>query len=304
MFPEPDFDTPKDAEEEWYQRHLTTELHIPELDRGFFDFRSDWRSADFGVTDSLQFGSDSPLALTPPGFFSSARPPGHERTGSQPGAMSPPARVIHTQPVGRTTPKGLSFTKRSLGPRQISGAVDQEFLQMCLDTAIAFNRHRLGFIPSNIWTDSDVRFGDLVTDFFQRKNNAHSRFSHRLFNAARITRYDPFYFGYIGVEWISRDVLKVDKRIFAQLLGIKSVDGSLFHQQGNFPSHGFVEIGQPEALQFVGEAELEGVDFEVIRLLVHQQRIFTRDASEDAITNCTWVHAKNRLPVLPPTYLL
>jgi hypothetical protein len=119
-----------------------------------------------------------------------------------------------------------------------------------------------------------------------------------LFNAARITRDDPFCFAYIGVEWISRNVLKVDKRIFAQLLGIKSVDGSLFHQQGNFPSHGFVEIGQPEALQFVSNAELDGVDFEAIRLLVHQQKVFTRDASEDAITNCTWVHAKKRIPLL------
>jgi len=49
-----------------------------------------------------------------------------------------------------------------------------------------------------------------------------------------------------------------------------------------------------EALQFVTGPDLDGVDFESVRLLVHQQRVFTRDASEDEILNCTWVHARNR----------
>jgi hypothetical protein len=163
-----------------------------------------------------------------------------------------------------------------------------------LDRSVTFNPHHLGFIPGIAWTDSEVRFGDLVTNFFQRKNNANSRFSHKLYNALRITRADPFYFHYIGVAWISTDVLKVDKRIFAQLLGIKSVDGSLFHQQGNFPSHGFVEIGQGEAAQSVSEADLEGVDYERVRLLVHQPHIFVRDATEDDLARCNWVHARRR----------
>jgi hypothetical protein len=41
---------------------------------------------------------------------------------------------------------------------------------------------------------------NLVTDFFQRKNNANREFSHKLYNALRITAADPFYSGYAGVE--------------------------------------------------------------------------------------------------------
>jgi hypothetical protein len=31
--------------------------------------------------------------------------------------------------------------------------------------------------------------------------------------------------------------------IFAKLLDVKIIDGSLFHHQGNFSSHGFIENG-------------------------------------------------------------
>jgi hypothetical protein len=172
--------------------------------------------------------------------------------------------------------------------------IDQEFLRLCLDPTIAFNPHRLGFIPRDLWSDSDVRFGDLVQDFFQRKNNVNSRFYHKLYNALKITSFDSFYFNYIGVEWISPIALKVDKRIFAQLLGIRAVEGSLFHRQGNFPSHGFVELTLATAAEFVEPTQLEGIDFDVVRVLVHQDGVFVRGATWEAIENCKWVHASNR----------
>lgn len=90
------------------------------------------------------------------------------------------------------------------------------------------------------------------------------------------------------------NVLKVDKKVFAQLLGIKSVDGALFHLQGNFPSHGFVELGINEAMEMLNEEEMEGVDYERIRLLIHQDGVFVKDATEDIILNCTWAHARSR----------
>jgi hypothetical protein len=103
---------------------------------------------------------------------------------------------------------------------------------------------------------------------------------------------------FIFIIWASHGFplkfLKVDKCIFAQLLGIKNVDGSLFYQQGNFPSHGFIEIGYSEALRTVAEADLEGVDYERVRLLVHHSRIFVRDATEEDLTRCNWVHDRLR----------
>jgi hypothetical protein len=295
-------DAQKEAEEDWFRASFCTELAMSDFPDPFH-FHIGARPPLFSGMDAADLsGSDSqpivgsPSVVTPPPVFGRDPLPQHKRYVSQPlsvegfgSAGSAPS----AQPVP-SMPKVFSYTKRSQGPRQITGAVDQEFLRLCLDCRATFNPHHLGFIPSSAWTDAEVRFGDLVTDFFQRKNNANCRFSHKLYNALRITRSDRFYFHYIGVEWLSQDVMKVDKHIFAQLLGIKSVDGSLFHQQGNFPSHGFVELGRVEAMlqPFV---ELEGIDFDKMRLLVHQDHIFVKDASETNLLNCTWVHARHRI---------
>jgi hypothetical protein len=183
--------------------------------------------------------------------------------------------------------RALFFSSRSQGPCGIKAAVDPKFLNCALDDSNTLNPVALGFIPKSIWdTGKEVKFGDLVTDFFQRKNNGSTRFHHKLYNALKITGANPEWFRFVGVTWISPIVLRVDKRIFAQLLGIKTVDGSLFHQQGNFPTHGFVELSIAEARGLLKAADVEGVDFDAIRLLVHGPRKFVREAREEAIENC------------------
>jgi hypothetical protein len=175
------------------------------------------------------------------------------------------------------------------------GDVDVEFAQICADRAVRFNPHHLGFIPSNFWPDQNYSFGDLVTDFFQKKNNSNSRFSHKLYNALKIADEDPFYVTFLGIEWVTDHVLKIDKKIFARLLGIKTIDGSLFHQQGNFPSHGFVELNEAAAREAVSEADLEGVDYENVRLFTHRPGIFIRGCTEEAIDRCKWISSRKRV---------
>lgn len=170
---------------------------------------------------------------------------------------------------------------------------EQEFKAICQDPDVKFNPVKLGFIPKSYWADKEFTFGELVTDFFQRKNNANSRFYHKLYNALKIVD-DPFYIEYVGIEWVNDKVLKVDKNIFARLLGIKTIDGSLFHQQGNFPSHGFVELGSQDSLKYVTKEDLEGVDYDKIRLLIHQSGVFTKNCSESTIENCKWISSKKR----------
>jgi hypothetical protein len=55
------------------------------------------------------------------------------------------------------------------------------------------------------------------------------------------------------VRWVTDCVFLVQKVIFAQLLGVRTIDGSFFHQEGNFPSHGFVELAFPEAQEIARE---------------------------------------------------
>ena len=112
---------------------------------------------------------------------------------------------------------------------------DQLFNDICLNSAATLNPVTLGFIPSHFWPNKDYSFADIVFDFFQRKNNTNCRFLHKLYNALKISQISPTYSELAGVQWITPNVIKVSKGQFARLLGIKSIDGSLFHQQGNFP---------------------------------------------------------------------
>ncbi|KAH0786618.1 hypothetical protein GPJ56_009472 [Histomonas meleagridis] len=164
-----------------------------------------------------------------------------------------------------------------------------EFLAACNDSNLTLNPHALGFIPSSLWADRVITFGDIVTNFFQKKSNANSKFSHKLFNALKLSELSPVFSKFAGVTWLTPYILRVDKIIFASLLGIKSIDGSLFHQQGNFPSHGFFEIGAGDVIKYCPpDIDLTGVDFENVRLLVHSEHRFRQGCTEEDIEPCKW----------------
>jgi hypothetical protein len=160
------------------------------------------------------------------------------------------------------------------------------------DPSISFSPHVLGFIPYKLWQDRFYTFGELVTDFFQRKNHSSCRFSYKLYNALKLSILSPNISSLVGVKWLSDKIIRVDKRNFARLLGIKSVDGSLFHQQGNFTSHGFCEITAEEVHIKCPKVDLTGVDFDNVRLLYHLEGVFVTSATENDIVNCRWTSVK------------
>jgi hypothetical protein len=157
---------------------------------------------------------------------------------------------------------------------------------------LIFNPKEIGFIPSRIWIDRSVPFSAVVADFFQRKNCFNCRFSHKLFNALRLVEWRPACEVLVGVSWLTTSILRVNKMVFARLLGIRCIDGSLFHQQGNFPSHGFVEIGAGDVKKMCPGINLAGVDFEKIRIVFHQDGVFRQGCTEAQIENCKWTSAK------------
>jgi hypothetical protein len=167
---------------------------------------------------------------------------------------------------------------------------DLEFEQILHDSRVRMNPMLFGFIPMSFWPNQEVTFGALVTSFFRRRNVAGCRFAHKLFNALRIGTVYPNIRRYLGVEWITRTVLRVDKNVFSRLLSIKVVNSALFYQQGNFPSHGFVEMGAVEAGRTLPPELLEGVDFERVRLLIHHDGGFKSDSSHTDIENCKWIN--------------
>jgi hypothetical protein len=257
--------------------------------------------------DSFTTTFTVPFAAPPPAPGPPPRSPGrHQRFPTSPPVISqlgrprtpatflPPAA---SQDLLRKFQHMVHARQRSLPVSATLPLADinAEFTQICADRAIKFNPHRLGFIPTTFWPDQDCTFGELVAHFFQKKNNSNSRFSHKLFNALKIAEEDPFYVTFLGVEWVTEFILKVDKKVFARLLGIKTIDGSLFHQQGNFPSHGFIELSERAAHESLAEADFDGVDYENVRLLTHQPGIFIPGCTEEAIERCKWISSRKRV---------
>ncbi|KAH0788497.1 hypothetical protein GPJ56_007553 [Histomonas meleagridis] len=156
------------------------------------------------------------------------------------------------------------------------------------DPNITFSSQKLGFLPTTYWVKDINTFDEMVTKFFQRKNNSNCRFPHKLFNALTIVENDPEMWNLIGVKWVTHNIFKVDKYIFGRLLGITSIDGGLFHRQGNFPSHGFVEIQLSALNEMKTKYDLDDVDMDRVHMLQHRTGLFCKTSSEESITNCKW----------------
>lgn len=162
----------------------------------------------------------------------------------------------------------------------IAARTDQIFHDICLNKHVTLNPVKLGFIPSGFWTNKEHSFSDLVYDFFQRKNSPNCRFLHKLYNALKISSVSDMYAELTGVQWVTSNVIKVSKGQFARLLGIKAVDGSLFHQQGNFPTHGFVELNRDQVQLLCPMLDISTIDFDEIRMVIHQLGLFTSNSNE------------------------
>jgi hypothetical protein len=42
-----------------------------------------------------------------------------------------------------------------------------EFEATCSDRSLCFNPRLVGFIPTTIWSDEDISFGQIVSEFFK-----------------------------------------------------------------------------------------------------------------------------------------
>jgi hypothetical protein len=261
-----------------------------DLDFGFGWDNYDGQGFDLTYDGFIESSSDCSSKLSDTQTPTTGPPPPHPGslpwTPTAPSAPSVPS--VPSAPSHRRTNSasaafpGLPFSHvRQLSAPLVGSrtAVEtDEFGLVCADGLVTFNPVELGFIPESAWQDRKYTFGELVVTFFQQKSSGHTRFLHKLYNALRIVELDPFYSTFIGLEWVSDRILKVNKRVFGRLLGIRAIDGAFFHQQGNFPSHGFREIGPGEADGNVNAEDLDGVDFDEVRLLTHVSGILRRSS--------------------------
>lgn len=178
--------------------------------------------------------------------------------------------------------KGLEFSKRSKGKQPVKSS-DRAFTTATTSDKCVIHADRLNLVPASLWRAvGPVSFGFMVETHFQRRNHAPSRFILKLFNALRITDDNPALYQFMGVKWVNDVVICLNKFAFGQLLGISqpSTDGALLNAQGNFTTHGFVEVTRCDHLaQLNVNEDLVAVhrqDDNNCKFLVHAKGLLTR----------------------------
>ena len=170
-------------------------------------------------------------------------------------------------------------------PRPIE---EMDFDKMCLDPSVTVRPRLMQFIPAAAWTAEPVSFGLLVSTFWRKRNSMHCKFPYKLYNALKLTQFCPEFIPHIGVEWVTDSVFRVNRVAFARLLGVRTIEGGLFHQQGNFPSHGFVELPFEESDRLSRECGMGPADLSQVRFMTHQSGEFVRQSTEDDLEKCRW----------------
>ena len=240
-------------------------------------------------------------------FFMSVTPPSELTAPGDPAAaLGAPTPVIDPSVLPASLFPGNQFVQKKRArrpknapPKQKEPPVllngdgpdsNEAFARALEDPSLSFDPQALHFYPASYWTPAQNTFGELVTKFFRRKNNSNCRFPHKLYNALLIVDAMPEMFHLVGVRWVGEGIFEVDKYIFGRLLGIQTFDGGLFHGQGNFPSHGFQEIGVGQVSELLPGLDLTGIDFDRVRLMRHSNGLFVKGADEMFVTQLKWTN--------------
>lgn len=224
----------------------------------------------------------TPVPQMPSAFGQFSRVPTQYAVGQSTFRVSPSEQNF----IGLDASKSVSV---SVPQFQLNGQiVKRKFDELCSDPNVSLNPQALNLIPTSLWKPENVTFGYLVSFHFRKRNSSNSKFPIKLYNALRITEQCPDFFPHIGVKWVTDDVIWVNRETFACLIGVKTVEGGLFHQQGNFPSHGFVELSFEESQMLAHTLNLGRIDLSVMRLVRHKNGIFRRGCTELDIFHCQW----------------
>lgn len=139
------------------------------------------------------------------------------------------------------------------------------------------HRHEIGFVPKSEWPPQLCTLWDLRQMYFTRRNGISRRFDFKLYNALCITKAFPNAYPYVGIMWIGQNIMKVHSQTFAHLLGIHAVQGGLFHKQGNFSRHGFIQVHKQSPESLALNIDMRDVDDYNVRLFTDQENRFSRD---------------------------
>lgn len=204
----------------------------------------------------------------------------------RPYAFTPPTQIPIKPPPHVVIPN-LIMTPPPQAPLPLPLMSVSHSQDKMVTTDIVIKPSQLGLIPHDFWTHyKKISFETMIQTYFHRRNSSHARFVYKLYNALLIVNSYPSLLPVIGVSWETNNIVKVRKTPFANLIGTRMADNSLFHKQGNFPTHGFAELTSEEAL--AQNINISYIDFDEVRLVYHQNGKFTKNCGEKVLKACIW----------------
>jgi hypothetical protein len=136
-----------------------------------------------------------------------------------------------------------------------------------------------------------MKLTSAISDFFSARSSRILRFECKLWNALTLTRADPALYRYIGVAWITRDILKVNREVFGQFINVTRPAAALYNNQGSFATHGFREVALSDVKQLVADEELEDVEESVVRLFQHLTPLFNAYSRPEEVMACRYIQS-------------
>jgi hypothetical protein len=176
-----------------------------------------------------------------------------------------PAPLVRLPDIYTTCPELLQF--KPPPPKRASNFDPNDAVLRPVD---------LGFLPKSEWVPDQLSLLDLRQMYFTRRNGIARQFEYKLYNALSITAAFPDSYEFVGAIWVSDRVMKIHAAAFANLLGIHTVQGGLFHKQGNFSRHGFDHIFKTSCLELAKMPECKEVDDYQVRLYTDRLNRFVR----------------------------
>ncbi|OHT11561.1 hypothetical protein TRFO_18916 [Tritrichomonas foetus] len=138
----------------------------------------------------------------------------------------------------------------------------------------------LKLLPEKYWESQPktLTFKQLVDDYFKQTRNNNATFMLKLYNLLMITSNVPMLEKAIGIKWVSPRVIEVSRLGLVNIFKVResTVDGAMFHRQGNFSTHQFVEIGEVnyKKYEFYEYPNIEKIPGDT-KFFIHEPRVFT-----------------------------
>jgi hypothetical protein len=126
-----------------------------------------------------------------------------------------------------------------------------------------------------------------MADFFRARSSRVVRFEHKLWNALALTKSDPKLYDFVGVIWLTRSVLKVNRDVFGGFINVTRPAAALYNAQGSFATHGFREVPLRD-VQGVTPEEVSDVDESVVRLFEHITPLFNVYSTDAQVLCCRY----------------